>query len=1103
MNRATRLALTCALTALLALPLDAAKPDPKKAAEDKPKDPHSADTWSGLELRNLGPALTSGRIADLAVHPTDRRTWYIAVASGGVWKTTNAGTTWQPIFDGEGSYSIGCVTLDPSNPSVVWVGTGENNSQRSVGYGDGVYKSEDGGKSWRNMGLKTSEHVGMIRIDPRDSDVVYVAAQGPLWKEGGDRGLYKTADGGKTWIAVLTVSPHTGISEVHLDPRDPDTLYAVAYQRRRHVWTLIDGGPESGIHKSTDAGATWKKLESGLPKEDMGKIGIAIAPSRPDTLYAVIESTNKAGGLFRSTDRGATWEKRGDYGSSSPQYYNELFADPGNPDRLYAMDTFLKVSNDGGKTFSNLGGKSKHVDDHVIWVDPADYDHYLVGCDGGLYESFDRGSTWRFFENLPIIQYYRVTVDNSKPFYFVYGGTQDNHSMGGPSRTTSMNGVSNYDWFITQTGDGFWSAIDPVDPNIVYSEYQHGGLTRYDRKSGEGTAIQPLEGKGEPGLRWNWDSPLIISPHRHTRLYFAANRLFRSDDRGDSWRAISPDLTRQLDRNQLKVMGRIWSVDAVAKNASTSFFGNIVALDESRRAEGLLYVGTDDGLVQISEDGGGAWRKVASFPGVPDMTYVSDLQASKHDAGVVYAAFDNHKMGDFKPYLLRSGDRGKTWRSIAGDLPARGSVKTMAEDHVDPNLLFAGTEFGLFASTDGGKKWIQLKGGMPTIAVKDIAIQEQENDLVAGTFGRGFYILDDYTPLRNFQAATLAEKAVLFPVAPALAYHETSALGLRGKGFQGETFYFAPNPPFGAVFTYYLKDSLKARKKVRQEAEQKIAREGKDTAYPAWEALRAEAAEEEPAIVITIAGEDGQVVRRFTGPSEAGVHRAVWDLRFPAPDPTSLEAPDTDNLFSTPPAGPMAAPGVYQVEIAQRVDGKVTRLIGPERFEVQALGLATLGAPDRAALLAFQHQTARLQRAVTGAEEAIGEAETRIKHLKKALLDTPAAPPELHDQVRALEPRLRDIKIALSGDRLLASENEPTPSSISDRVSTIIGTQWSSSSAPTGTSQEAYRVAAELFATELAKLRALIATDLAALEAQAEAAGAPWTPGRLPSWQPE
>jgi hypothetical protein len=469
----------------------------------------------------------------------------------------------------------------------------------------------------------------------------------------------------------------------------------------------------------------------------------------------------------------------------------------------------------------------------------------------------------------------------------------------------------------------------------------------------------------------------------------------------------------------------------------------------------------------------------------------------------VYAAFDNHKMGDFKPYLLRSADRGKSWASIAGDLPARGTVNTVAEDHVDPNLLFAGTEFGLFASTDGGKKWIQLKGGLPTIAVKDIAIQEFENDLVLASFGRGFYVLDDYTPLRHLMPEVLGKPALLFPVPPALAYNEASAIGGRGKGFQGETLYFAPNPPFGAVFTYYLKDSLKAKKKVRQEAEKKLAKESKDTTYPTWEALRAEADEEEPAILITVAGEDGKAVRRFTGKSDAGVHRAVWDLRFPAPDPTSLEAPDTDNPFSTPPTGPMAAPGVYQVEIAQRVEGKVTRLAGPTRFEVQPLGLASLGAQDRAALLSFQQKTARLQRAVTGAIQSIDEAETRIKHLKQAQLDTPAAPPELHDQLRALEPRLRAIKIALTGDRLLASENEPTPSSISDRVNVIIGTQWSSSSAPTGTSQEAYRVAAELFADELAKLRTLIGTDLAALEAKAEAAGAPWTPGRLPTWQPE
>ena len=520
----------------------AAKPADKadKKEDDKPKPVWSADTWSGLALRGIGPAVTSGRIADVAVDPTDKKRWFLAVASGGVWKTENAGTTWTPVFDGEASYSIACVAIDPRNPNVVWVGTGENNSQRSVGYGDGVYKSEDGGKSWKNVGLKSSEHIGKILIHPKDPNTVYVAAQGPLWAPGGERGLYKTTDGGKTWTAVLTISENTGVSDVVMDPRDPDVLIASAWQRRRHVFTLINGGPESGLHKTTDGGKTWRKITSGLPKEEMGRIGLAIAPTDPDTVYALVETAAaaKASGTYRSTNRGETWEKRSEYAPQA-MYYQKVYVDPKNAERIYSMDVFLKVSDDAGKTWRNLGERYKHVDNHVIWIDPDDTDHYLVGCDGGLYESWDRAATWHFFGNLPVTQFYRVDVDNSSPVYYVYGGTQDNNSLGGPSRTLTEHGALNSDWFVTWGGDGFHSRVDPVDPNIVYSTLQHGVLARYDRKSGEQVLIQPHEAPGDAPLRWNWDSPLVLSPHQHTRLYFAAQRVFRSEDRGDSWTPIS------------------------------------------------------------------------------------------------------------------------------------------------------------------------------------------------------------------------------------------------------------------------------------------------------------------------------------------------------------------------------------------------------------------------------------------------------------------------------------------------------------------------------------------------------------------------------------
>ncbi len=592
--------------------------------ESKPPEDFSSEMFNGLKFRSIGPAFTSGRISSIAVNPSDNSTWYVAAASGGVWKTTNCGTSWTPIFDDQGSYSIGTVSIDPVNPSVVWVGTGENNSQRSVSYGDGVYRSEDGGKSWKNVGLKKSEHIARIVIDPRNTNVVYVASQGPLWGPGGDRGLFKTTDAGKTWKNILSVSENTGVTDVVMDPKNPDMLIAASYQRRRHVWTLIDGGPESAMYKSTDAGATWNKVTSGLPSGEVGRIGLAISPADSRVVYASIEASDKKGGIFRSTDYGASWEKRNGYDATA-MYYATIYGDPKNADRMYVMNFLIMVSNDGGKTLQTLGEKSKHVDNHCMWVDPSNTNHYLVGCDGGLYESFDRAATWAFKSNLPVVQMYDVDVDNTLPFYYVYGGTQDNNSFGGPSRTRSSSGIVNSDWYVTTGGDGFQSRIDPEDPNTVYSESQYGGLVRFDRKTGEQMGIQPQAGIGEEPLRWNWDSPIIVSPHLHTRIYFAANKLFRSDDRGDTWKAVSGDLTRQIDRNALPVMGKVWGVDAVAKNASTSLYGNCVALSESPKQEGLIYVGTDDGLIHVTENGGAQWRKLEKFPTVPERTYVSRL----------------------------------------------------------------------------------------------------------------------------------------------------------------------------------------------------------------------------------------------------------------------------------------------------------------------------------------------------------------------------------------------------------------------------------------------------------------------------------------------
>jgi photosystem II stability/assembly factor-like uncharacterized protein len=1075
---------------------------PTKKKEEAKSDPLSAGTFAGLALRGIGPAVTSGRIVDLAVDPKAPDTWYVATAGGGVWKTTTHGISWTPVFDSTGSYSVGCVTIDPHDSMVVWVGSGENNSQRSVSYGDGVYKSIDGGKTWTNMGLKSSEHIGKILVDPRNSDVVFVAAQGPLWTSGGDRGLYKTTDGGKTWKSIIPVDENTGVTDLAMDPRNPDVLYAATYQRQRKVWTLINGGPGSGLWKSRDGGATWTKLTAGLPKEDMGRIGIAIAPAAPDIVYAVVEA-REAGGFYRSTDAGANWEKRSGSNATSPQYYQELFPHPTEVGTVFSVDTLLKVTTDGGKTLRNAGEKNKHVDNHVVWIDPTRPDHMLVGCDGGLYESYDRAATWDFKANLPITQFYRVDVDYGKPFYYVYGGTQDNYSLGGPSRTNNNRGIANSDWFATTDGDGFKTVVDPTDPNILYAESQYGALSRYDRKSGELIDVQPQPGLDEPALRFNWDSPALISPHSHTRLYFAAQKLFRSDDRGNTWKAVSPDLTRQIDRNKLKVMGRIWNIDAVAKNASTSLYGNIVSLAESPLKEGLLYVGTDDGLVQVSEDGGGHWRKVDHFPGVPENTYVSRLEASPKDADTVFAAFDNHQNGDFKPYLLKSTDRGKSWTSIASDLPARGTVFSLVQDHVNADLLFTGTEFGLYFSIDGGRKWVQLTGGIPIGAMRDLVIQKRENDLVVASFGRGFFILDDYTPLRLIKPETLHKELASFPVKQAWMYNESTPLGVEGKAFEGESFYLAPNPPFGAVFTYYLKDELKTLQKERVQKEREVEKEGGEAPYPTWADLQKESRETAPAIIATVKDSAGNIVRRLTGPVTAGFHRISWDLHYPPSTPASLTDGSQDNPFDHPPQGPMAVPGTYTVSFAKRVDGKLTPLGEAQTFSAVPLGLASLPAEDRPAVLAFQEKTARLQRAVLGAGSLLKETQERLQYIHRALLNTPKASDALIDEADALQERLADLDIKLNGNSVIRAHNEPDPPAIIERVNNVVSGHWSSSSAPTQTHLDNYRVAAQSFAPVLEELRKLIDVDLKNLETKLEAAGAPWTPGRVPAWKPE
>jgi photosystem II stability/assembly factor-like uncharacterized protein len=874
----------------------------------------TSDLVKDLAVRNIQGTFSGGRIADIAVDPRNRSVWYVATASGGLWKTSNHGLNFQPIFDDGGSYSLGCVAIDPKNSDVVWLGTGENQAQRAIGYGDGIYKSADAGRTWKNMGLPNSEHIAKIWIDPRNSNVVWVASQGPLFSPGGDRGLYQTTDGGATWKASLAISENTGITDFDVDPRNPDIMYAAAYQRRRHTSIIIAGGPESAIYKTTDAGVHWNKLTDGIPTVDKGRIALAVSPQKPDVVYATITTNrqNKLSGFYRSDDAGAHWTMTAPFIVQDPEYYGEIYADPFQYDRVYLMDAAVRVTSDGGKTVQAAGWQI-HSDNHALAFDPTDPNHLLEGNDGGLFESYDHGRSWRHFNNIPVTQFYRVSVDNGSPFYNIYGGAQDNGSQGVPSRTINRAGIRTSDWINTGGGDGFQSRADYADPSTVYACSQNPGCNRLDLKTGVSVSIRPRFGDEDKTLRSRWDLPFILSPHSHTRLYIAGNRLMRSDDRGTTWKLISPDLTRAIDRDTIPVMGRLWGADAVWKNAYTDQYGTGTAIAESPVKEGLLFAGTDDGLVQISENGGETWRKIDKFPGVPDLTYVTDIHASPHDANTVFVTFNDFHRGNFKPYLLKSSDLGRTWTSIAGDLPQRDPAWTIVQDPVNPALLFVGTEFGLSFTVDGGAHWVKLKGGMPVIPIRDLEIQARETDLVAATFGRGFFVLDDYSALRALTPSVLAQEGTLFaPGRKPRAYEEIGYYRAQGDNLA------SPNPPMGALLTYYLR-------------------------------------EDQPKVVLTIADATGKQIRQLDASAKSGLHRTPWDLReAPSPQqrPTqpALEPGDTEAAPAQPTAGrggrggggrggvarsgPLVKPGRYTVTLAKSVNGALTPLGQAQLVEV-------------------------------------------------------------------------------------------------------------------------------------------------------------------------
>jgi len=1054
------------------------------------EDVFSESTFKGLELRNIGPAFASGRIADVAIHPEDESVWYVAVGSGGVWKTVNSGVTWTPVFDKQASYSTGCVRIDPNNPHTVWVGTGENVGGRHVAYGDGIYRSLDDGKTWTNMGLKESEHISEIIVHPKNSDVVFVAVQGPLWKQGGERGLFKTNDGGKTWNKVLGGNEWTGVTDLVMDPKNPDWLYAATWQRHRNVAAYMGGGPGSGIHRSTDGGRTWEKMSSGIPGSNLGKIGLAISPFDSDVIYAAIELDRKKGGVFISHNRGISWKKQSSTvsGATGPHYYQELYASPHQEGRIYLMDVRIQVSDDHGITFRRLKEQNKHSDNHSINFLASDPDYLLVGTDAGIYESFDLAETWRFVANLPVTQYYKVAVDDTEPFYNIYGGTQDNGSHGGPSRTVYQHGIRNADWYFILGADGHQPATEPGNPDIVYAESQQGVMYRTDRTTGEVVYIQPQAGSDEPFERFNWDTPILVSPHNPARIYTASYRVWRSENRGDSWTAISGDLTRSQERMELPIMGKVQSWDNAWDLNAMSTYNTITSLAESPVQQGLIYAGTDDGIIQVTEDGGENWRRLAlgSIKGIPATAFVNDLRADLFDAGTVYAALDNHKFGDFKPYLIKSTDAGKSWKSIAGNIPDRTLVWRMVQDHVKKNLLFAATEFGIYFTVDGGSMWIQLKGGVPTISIRDITIQRRENDLVAASFGRGFFILDDLTPLRDLNPQTLQQQALLFPVRDPWLYLPRSVAGV-----QGASEYRAKNPPYGAVFTYYLKEDLKSLKAQRTAGE-KALEAGAPVPFPGWENLDAEMAEDAPYLLFTIKDSEGNDVNHVKAPATKGIHRVSWNLDHASKNFISLDQPEDS---PAPRSGYMVMPGEYSVTLQAVQKGTLTSLSDPQVFEVKQLSKGSLESASYAEIDQFRLEMEAFGQEMGKVNQELQNSAKKVAAMKQACFSLDGQTQELLQRINELDDLLRKLDVRANGHPSKSEVGEkqtPTPrnrfSAARQGLNSLYG--------PTGMHKQSLELGKAELEPIKAYLERITGEIIPKLEGELREAGSPWIEGQ-------
>lgn len=1055
----------------------------------------SKDTvFNGLKLRSIGPAFMSGRIAAIAIHPENENTWYVGVASGGVWKTVNSGTTWTPIFDDQPTFAIGAVTIDPNNHNTIWVGTGEDVGGRHIAYGDGIYKSMDGGSTWENMGLKDSQHISKIIVHPEDSNTVWVASQGPLWNKGGDRGLYKTTDGGKTWKNTLGNNEWTGVTEVVLNPENPDMLIAATWDRHRTVAAYMGGGPGSGLHKSMDGGETWTKLTNGLPKGNMGKIGLAMSHFNSNTLYAAIELERRTGGLWRSDDGGNSWQKQSNTvtGATGPHYYQELYTSPHHEERLYLMDSNLQISEDGGKTFYRMNEKNKHGDNHAIAFRQNDPDYLLVGSDGGVYESFDLTKTWKYIENLPITQFYKLAVDDAKPFYNIYGGTQDNSSEGGPSRTDNVHGIQNSDWKVILNWDGHQTATEPGNPDIVYAERQEGTLSRVDMSTGEVIDIQPQPGANENYERFNWDAPILVSPHSPTTIYFASQRVWKSENRGDDWTAISGDLTKNQNRIELPIMGKKQSYNEAWDVYAMSNYNTITSLAESPKQQGLLYAGTDDGIIQVTEDGGKNWTKtsVGSIPGVPATAFVNDIRADLFDANTVYVAMDNHKYGDFTPYLLKSTNKGKTWSSISSNIPQGTMVWRLVQDHVKKDLLFAATEFGIYFTINGGGQWTKLEGGVPTISFRDITIQRRENDLVGASFGRGFYILDDITPLRELTNSTLQQDAKLFSTRDAWWYVERPHLSFEsGKGSQGDSHFVAPNPDFGAVFTYYLKEAPKTAEAKRKESEKNY--KDSDVPFPGYDALSAESLTEQPQLIFAIEDSSGEIIRKLTTTPKAGINRIAWDLRYPTLEPIMLDEKEPLEENEDAPKGLMAPPGTYKATMYLQENGTIKKLDETIAFNVKPLYEGALKGSSPSVTSDFWRSYETTSREISAFNIEMKKTAQRLTAMEKAANKTNLEPGSLETQFNAIRNDLNALNADIFGNPAKLSIGEKTTPQLGERLFAVYRGIERSTYGPTNTHKNQLQIITTQLTGATNRLNA-IQQKLESMYTQLKAAGAPY-----------